>query len=124
MPRQYWSAGGTPRLAVILIITLILALLFLPSPWNVLAIVAAAVWEVCFAVVGIRWSRRRKAQVGVQMLVGKLGEATTALAPQGQVKINGEIWEARAKEAARAGDTVRVTRVDGLMLEVEPAEPS
>jgi membrane-bound serine protease (ClpP class) len=107
---------------MILIITLILALIFLPYPWNVIAIAAAAVWEVCFAVVGIRWSKRRRAQVGVQMLVGALGEATTALAPRGQVKVNGEIWEARTKEPARAGDTVRVTRVDGLTLEVEPAE--
>jgi membrane-bound serine protease (ClpP class) len=107
---------------VILIITLILALLFLPYPWNVIAIAAAAVWEVCFAVVGIRWSRRRRSQVGVQNLVGKLGEATTALAPRGQVKINGEIWEAKASSLARTGDTVRVIRVDGLMLEVEPAK--
>ena len=107
---------------MILIITLILALLFLPTPWNVLAIALAAVWEVCFAVVGIRWSRRRKSQVGVQTLVGKLGEASTALAPRGQVKINGEIWEARASQNTRAGDTVRVTHVDGLTLVVEPAE--
>lgn len=109
---------------MILIITLILALLFLPTPWNVLAIALAAVWEVCFAVVGIRWSKRRKSQVGVQTLVGKLGEASTALAPRGQVKINGEIWEAHASKTIRAGDSVRVTRVDGLSLEVEPAETS
>jgi membrane-bound serine protease (ClpP class) len=108
--------------SVILIITLVLALLFLPTPWNVVAIAAAAVWEVCFAVVGIRWSRRRKAQVGVHTLVGTLGEASTSLTPRGQVRINGEIWEARASQNARAGETVRVTRVEGLMLEVEPAE--
>ena len=118
------TVAGAILAALILIITLILALLFLPTPWNVLAIVLAAVWEVCFAVVGIRWSRRRKSQVGVQTLVGKLGEAATPLAPRGQVKINGEIWEARASQNARAGDTVRVTHVDGLTLEVEPAEAS
>jgi membrane protein implicated in regulation of membrane protease activity len=116
------TVAGAILAALILIITLILALLFLPSPWNVLAVALAAVWEVCFAVVGIRWSRRRKSQVGVQTLVGKLGEASTALAPRGQVKINGEIWEARASQNTRAGDTVRVTHVDGLTLVVEPAE--
>ena len=57
-----------------------------------------------------------------QTLVGTLGEASTALVPRGQVKINGEIWEARASQNARAGDTVRVTHVNGLLLEVEPAE--
>jgi membrane protein implicated in regulation of membrane protease activity len=116
------TVAGAILAALILIITLILALLFLPSPWNVLAVALAAVWEVCFAVVGIRWSRRRKSQVGVHTLVGKLGEASTALAPRGQVKINGEIWEARASQNTRAGDTVRVTHVDGLTLVVEPAE--
>jgi membrane-bound serine protease (ClpP class) len=107
---------------MIIIITLILALLFLPWPWSLVAIGAAAVFEVSLAVFGIGYSRRRRAQVGVQTMVGTLGEAITTLAPGGQVKIDGEIWEARAKQGVRAGDTVRVKRIDGLTLEVEPAE--
>jgi membrane-bound serine protease (ClpP class) len=107
---------------MIIIITLILALLFLPWPWSLVAIGAAAVFEVSLAVFGIGYSRRRRAQVGVQTMVGTLGEAITTLAPRGQVKIDGEIWEARAADGVRAGDTVRVKRVDGLTLEVEPAE--
>ena len=108
---------------MIIIITLILALLFLPWPWSLAAIAAAAVFEVSLAVFGIGYSRRRRAQVGVQTMIGTLGEAITTLAPSGQVKIDGEIWEARAREqGVRAGDTIRVKRVDGLTLEVEPAE--
>ena len=109
---------------MIIIITLILALIFLPWPWDLVAILAAAVFEVSLAVFGIGYSRRRRAQVGVQTMVGTLGEAMTTLAPRGQVKIDGEIWEARAEQGVRAGDTVRVTRVDGLTLEVEQAEAS
>jgi len=108
---------------VIVIITLILALLFLPWPWNLVVILIAAVFEGSLAVFGIRYSRRRRAQVGVQTLVGVRARAITALAPSGQVAIDGEIWEAHASEAARAGDTVRVTAVNGLTLEVEPTEP-
>ena len=107
---------------MIIIITLILALIFLPWPWDLVAILAAAVFEVSLAVFGSGYSRRRRAQVGVQTMVGTLGEALTTLAPRGQVKIDGEIWEARAEQGVRAGDTVRVTRVDGLTLEVEQAE--
>jgi membrane protein implicated in regulation of membrane protease activity len=119
--------GLTPDYAaasqMIIIITLILALLFLPWPWSLAAIAAAAVFEVSLAVFGIGYSRRRRAQVGVQTMVGTLGQAITTLAPNGQVKIDGEIWEARAKaQGVRAGDTIRVKRVDGLTLEVEPAE--
>jgi membrane-bound serine protease (ClpP class) len=107
---------------VILIVTLILALIFLPWPWDLIAIAIAAVAEISLAVFGIRYSRRRRARVGVQTMIGRPGEAITALAPRGQVKVDGEIWEARAENGVRAGDAVRVKGVDGLMLEVEPAE--
>jgi membrane-bound serine protease (ClpP class) len=107
---------------VILIITLILALIFLPWPWDLVAIAIAAVAEVCLAVFGIRYSRRRRAAVGVQTMVGTVGETITALSPRGQVKVDGEIWEARAANGIRAGAAVRVKSVDGLTLEVEPAE--
>jgi membrane-bound serine protease (ClpP class) len=106
---------------VILVVALILALLFLPTPWNLVVIAVAAGLETAFWVLGIRYSRRRRAQVGVQTMVGRVGEALTALAPAGQVKVDGEIWEARAPAGAKAGQTVRITRIDGLTLEVEPA---
>jgi hypothetical protein len=53
---------------MIIIITLILALIFLPWPWDLVAILAAAVFEVSLAVFGIGYSRRRRAQVGVQTM--------------------------------------------------------
>ncbi len=84
-------------------------------------IALAAGLETAFWVFGIRYSRRRRAQVGVQTMIGRVGEALTALAPAGQVKLDGEIWEARAPTGAKAGEAVRVTRIDGLTLEVEPA---
>ncbi|HUY70703.1 MAG TPA: NfeD family protein [Gaiellaceae bacterium] len=105
---------------MILVVALILALLFLPSPWSVVVIAVAALLEASFWGFGIRYSRRRRAVVGVQTMVGRVGEAITALAPAGQVKVDGEIWEARAVAGAKAGEPVRVTRVDGLTLEVEP----
>ncbi len=108
---------------MIFIITLILALLFLPWPWNLAVIGFAAVLESSLAFYGVRYTRRRRAQVGAQTMVGRTAEVITTLAPQGQVKLDGTIWEARAEAGARVGDSVRVTRVDGLTLEVEPAPP-
>ena len=107
---------------MILILALILALIFLPTPWNVLVIALAAVLELCFWFFGIRYSRKRRAQVGVQTMVGMVGEAITTLSPEGQVKVDGEIWRARADRGARMGDPVRVTAVHGLTLDVEKAE--
>jgi membrane protein implicated in regulation of membrane protease activity len=47
------------------------------------------------------------------------------LAPRGQVKLDGEIWEARSDEPVDAGAELVVRRVDGLVLGVEPAgDPS
>ena len=39
--------------------------------------------------------------------------------PTGQVRIGGEIWEARCEAGADVGETVRVTGLDGLTLLVE-----
>jgi len=107
---------------VLLILVLILALVFLPLPWALLAIALAAVLELSLWYFGVRYSRRRRAQVGVQTMIGTVGEAITALVPQGQVKVDGEIWNARATEDVRAGDHVRVTGISGLVLEVERAQ--
>jgi membrane-bound serine protease (ClpP class) len=107
---------------VLLILVLILALIFLPLPWAFLLIALAAVIEISLWVFGVRSSRKRRAQVGVQTMIGALGEAITALSPEGQVKVDGEIWHARADGGAHTGDHVRVTGVRGLTLEVERAE--
>lgn len=106
---------------MILIITLILALIFLSWPWNLVVIAAAVVFEATLAVVGIRYTRRRRAQVGVQTLLGQSAQVITPLAPLGQVKVDGVIWQARAEQTVEVGATVRIARVDGLVLEVEPA---
>jgi len=107
--------------AVLFILLLVLALVFLPLPWNLVVIVLAAALELSLWFFGVRYSRRRRAQVGAQTLIGRNGEAITALMPGGQVKVDGEIWEARAPANVRAGETVRVTGVDRLTLEVERA---
>jgi membrane-bound serine protease (ClpP class) len=109
---------------MVLIITLVLSLIFVPWPWNVFVISVALVYELATMIFGIGYSRRRRPQVGVQTMVGAEAQAITALEPSGQVKVDGEIWEARAPEGARAGETVRIKRVDGLTLEVEPASRS
>jgi membrane-bound serine protease (ClpP class) len=104
---------------VLLILVLVLALVFLPWPWALLVIALAAVLELCLWFFGIRYSRRRKAQVGVQTMIGAVGQAITTLAPDGQVKVDGEIWQAHAPTEIHAGDPIRITGVNGLILEVE-----
>jgi membrane-bound serine protease (ClpP class) len=102
-----------------IIIALVLALLFLPSPWGLIVIAGAVVCEVSLAFFGIRYSRRRRAAVGAQTLIGDTAEVITALEPTGQVMHGAEIWRAHATQRAGVGEVVRITGVNGLTLEVE-----
>jgi membrane protein implicated in regulation of membrane protease activity len=43
---------------------------------------------------------------------------------QGMVRLNGELWQAVAREAIPQGVHVRVTGFEGLTLHVVPAEHS
>ncbi|MGH2606232.1 MAG: NfeD family protein [Anaerolineales bacterium] len=56
-------------------------------------------------------------------VIGQLGEARTTLDPTGAVYVGGELWSARSAAPVAPGDRVRVTKVDGLILEVVPAGP-
>lgn len=64
-------------------------------------------------------AQRRRAQTGVEALIGKPARADTALAPNGWVTLQGEEWRAviEGGEAA-AGEAVVVTAVEGLLLRV------
>src|SRR5512146_2513096 len=64
-------------------------------------------------------ARRGKIVTGAQGLVGEIGTARTALAPEGKVFIHGELWDAVALASVEAGQAVVVRRIDGLRLEVE-----
>ena len=106
---------------------LVLALLLflvLPSPWNViggLASVAVGIFEVVY---WQRRMRRRKVQTGVENLIGATGEVTDALDPSGQVRVLGELWEARSSSELPRGSRVRVVALHGLALEVEAIDES
>jgi membrane-bound serine protease (ClpP class) len=106
---------------VILLLALVLALMFLAWPWSLAVIAAAASCEIAIVVFGIRYTRRRRSTVGLDRLIGASAEVVTALAPTGQVRLDGEIWRAHAEAGVQVGETVRIRSVQGLTLEVEPS---
>ncbi len=67
-------------------------------------------------------ARANKVITGASGMLDSIGIAHTALAPAGKVFLNGEYWDAVSSETVAAGERVRVTRIDGLRLEVEPVE--
>jgi len=106
---------------VLLLIGILLAVFVLPSPWGLVAIAIGAILDIAETGLFIWWSKRRKASVGVDALVGKTGVAVGELWPEGQVKVGGEIWKARCDGGCDAGQAIVVRAIDGLTLEVEPA---
>ena len=74
-------------------------------------------------------SFRWKQATGAEQMVGAEGEVTEAFeasAPEqpgrGMVLVHGELWRAVAREKIPKGAQVRVVKMDGLTLQVEPAE--
>jgi membrane-bound serine protease (ClpP class) len=88
--------------------------------WSVmLPTVGATAALLLFVVaVGMRALARRPV-LGASSLIGQAGVAREALAPGGQVMVQGELWRAVAEgEAVEPGTTIRVIGVDGLTLKV------
>lgn len=90
------------------------------SPWLIwpTAVVVFLYWG--FGMTVAQQSRERivSTQRG---LVGLQGEARGMLAPEGPVYVKGTLWRGRALDGPiPPGTKVRVRRVDGLILRVEP----
>jgi membrane-bound serine protease (ClpP class) len=109
---------------VIFVGSVVLAVLgVVPMPWAVPLVAGAAVIEVGESWLWNRWSQRRRAAVGAEALVGETAHVVRACRPLGQVRLHGELWQARCEAGADEGDAVRVAGLDGLTLVVEP-EPA
>jgi membrane-bound serine protease (ClpP class) len=92
-------------------------------------VIWAAAGCVLFAAAYIGYSvlriRKLKPETGTQAMIGEIGEARTALAPDGLVFFNGELWNARLEEGSaeslEIGSKVEVIALDGLRMTVRPA---
>ena len=69
-------------------------------------------------------SRKWKTSTGKEEMLGAEGIVTAALPAQGEgmIRVHGELWRAAAAAPVPEGSLVRVKRVDGLKLFVEPKE--
>jgi membrane-bound serine protease (ClpP class) len=67
-------------------------------------------------------SRFSTPTIGRESMIGEMGEAVAEVSPDGVVRVRDALWPARTNRATpvAAGDPVRVTGIDGLVLEIEP----
>ena len=104
---------------MILLISIFLAVFVVPPAWAIPVVVLGGLCEVAEAFF-LRWySRRHKARVGAETMIGRRARVETACLPDGQIRLDGELWAARCAAGAGAGDTVVVRSRDDLTLVVE-----
>jgi membrane-bound serine protease (ClpP class) len=94
---------------------------FLRISWSVIlpVVTLSAAFALLIVGMGLKAMRRRPV-TGREEMVGLVGIARTALAPQGQLAVHGELWEAVSEHPLRPGEEAEVTGVDGLRLRVKP----
>ena len=94
---------------------ILLAVFVVPWPWGLLTVLGGGVLDIAESLVLLRWSKRRRSPVGVDALLGQ----TAVVANRAQVRIAGELWEARSDRMLMPGEHVTVRAIDGLTLVVE-----
>jgi membrane-bound serine protease (ClpP class) len=69
-------------------------------------------------------SRRWKTATGKEELLGAHGIAESSLSAgaEGMIRVHGELWRAVSSQSVSAGKLVKIVRVEGLTLSVEPVE--
>ncbi len=95
---------------------------FRVSLWMALSVtIPTALITILLATLVFR-SHSLKAAMGAEQMVGGAGKVREAIAPgrEGLVFFQSELWRATAKVEIPTGTAVRVLRVDGLVLYVEP----
>jgi membrane-bound serine protease (ClpP class) len=97
---------------------------FLQISLSAIIGVTAATAGFFFVVIGaaIR-AHRRQPVTGHEGLIGQIAVVKTALKPEGQVFLRGEIWKATSEEPVKPGAQVEVTGIAGLTLHVKKLSP-
>jgi len=103
---------------VALTVAIVLALIFLPWPWNLAVILGGAAVETVELAWGLSLARRWKPKTGAEAMIGEDAEVVSACHPLGDVRVRGELWRARCEEGADVGETVRIESIEGLTLVV------
>jgi membrane-bound serine protease (ClpP class) len=94
--------SGTPGLA--------------PDPWLIAATAIGTAALFLLALAMLLRSRKRPVVIGEPALVGTEGEAMSWEGEEGRVRVNGEIWRARATVPPKPGARIQVIGRKGLVL--------
>jgi len=93
--------------------------MFQVDPWLIATVVICITAFFAFVISRVIRAHRRQASTGREELVGKTATVKVALEPEGTVFLKGERWTAISESGqVKPGETVIITKVDGLTLYV------
>jgi membrane-bound serine protease (ClpP class) len=125
--------GGHGALAIAGIVCLAfgtLTLVAAPVPEMAISPVVALSVSAAFGIITVFLvrlavrARHMKSKLGIDALIGRSARAMEALAPEGHVLVEGEIWQAVASEPVDAGVLLRVVGHEEYLLRVTPTGPA
>jgi membrane-bound serine protease (ClpP class) len=91
--------------------------------WQVIGAMGLAGALLLLAIVSFAVKARRRPVVsGAEGLLLEHAEAVESFDREGFVRVHGEIWTAVSREPVHEGQRLRIRKVDGLKLEVEPEQ--
>jgi membrane-bound serine protease (ClpP class) len=115
---------GVLGIAAVIISAIVINSAHVPGIEIVLPLVAGLAVVGGIVVIGTGWLARRSMKLrvvtGAQGMIGARAEAIQSFSDKGTVQYGGEIWKARTQAPVSAGQSVRILKVDGLLLWVEP----
>ena len=93
-------------------------------PWSVIVPVGLTSALFIFFVGGMALKARQRPVVsGREELIGSSGEVMEDFdGKDGWARVHGETWRIRSKQPLSCGQKIRVVRMDGLILDVEPRD--
>ena len=100
---------------MLLLGAILLAIFVVPWPWGLVVVIVGGTIDIAESLLLMRWSRRRRAPIGAEALIGQRAIVATPT----QVRIAGELWEARSANVLVPGRQVVVRGVEGLTLLVD-----
>jgi membrane-bound serine protease (ClpP class) len=90
-------------------------------PWSLIAVIAFLSALFILVVVGMAVQARKRPVVsGSEEMIGAPGEVVEDFAQEGWALIHSENWKVRSTAPLKRGQKVRVTAINGLVLEVAP----
>jgi membrane-bound serine protease (ClpP class) len=88
--------------------------------WSVMAtsLVVISIFFISIILLVLK-AQLKKKQLGIEGMIGLLGEAVTDICNEGKVRIGGEYWNASSEKVIQKGKRIKVVGVNGIKVKIE-----